>query len=179
MTRDESESMPVDFAESVDNNHGKMSSIELSAKNSQELQQISKNLLVNLIKNILKQTYQDLWNSVYKVNFDNCNLLDALVLLKRGWIGIFSDAFKRNTAVQDLSASLIKDLRDKKKKDIDCERLIELIQYVQDAEKNNHYLHEPSERLKRVRKSERKRRCPRESTEEPKKMHIDPIRIYI
>lgn len=158
---------------------GETRSKKLSDLSTEALQEIAKDHLVVLIKKILQSTYKELWDSMFKIDLNHCTLLEALDVLKRGWIGVFSDAFNRNKATQNLVTTLVKDLRHKSEEKVERGHLLELIESIQAANQINQNQNSPSERLSRVMKSLRKRKAPHESSNKVKYMHIDPIRITI
>ncbi|KAI1289237.1 Transcriptional protein SWT1 [Halotydeus destructor] len=67
--------------------------------------------LKQFIKCQLKKEYGDLWDKMFKINLDNFSLVDAIRVLRQGWIGTFSDAFSRNKLVRELIENMFASLK--------------------------------------------------------------------
>lgn len=131
----------------------------------------------------LKETYGDeLWDKIFKINFENCSLRQLVDVLKRGWIGTFSDAFNRSDKVQKLISSLLEELNSSESSSKVTKLKNSLVKMIETSEQNCILAKSPGERLTRSKDLSLKRKSREKCSESDsgsKKMHIDPIRITI
>ncbi|XP_074593982.1 swt1 RNA endoribonuclease [Brevipalpus obovatus] len=131
----------------------------------------------------LKEIYGDeLWDKIFTINFENCTLRQLVDVLKRGWIGAFSDIFNRNDKVQKLISSLLEELDSSESSPKALELKNSLVKMIETYEQERILAKSPGERLARSKNVPLKRKAREKGSEcdsESKKMHIDPIRVFI
>lgn len=95
------------------------------------------------IKKVLKEIYGSIWETIFKIDFKNCNLNDQIRVIKQGWVGTFSDFFERDNKWKTKIDTIFQ-LLHKENKVNDLKELINpLIQYI-----NDKYPIQTSKRLK-------------------------------
>ena len=62
--------------------------------------------LKDFMMTVLKKTYGDMWDKIFKIDFSKFTMKAGLGIMRSGWLGCFSDVFGRNKDVQNIATKI-------------------------------------------------------------------------